>query len=228
MACCLLAIESSGDVCSVAVYFNGSISQELTQQPRKHSEFILPAIDGLLSTLGIGLGDLDAIVFACGPGSFTGIRIAAAMTQGLALSHNVPIISVSSLAALAQTAHRKLGLVQVASCVDARINEVYWGVYKEENQLMVLQGTEVVCRPEDIPFDTSNIEIAVGSGVLYKSQVMDRCSSIKGWESLENSEAHDVITLGIAQFEQQNFVSVEQAVPVYLRDKVTWKKLPGR
>ena len=228
MACCLLAIESSGDVCSVAVYFNGSIVQDLTHQPRKHSEFILPAIDGLLSALGIGLGDLDAIVFACGPGSFTGIRIAAAITQGLALSHNVPVISVSSLAALAQTAHRKLGLAQVASCVDARINEVYWGVYKEESQLMVLQGAEVVCRPEDIPLDTSNIDVAIGSGGLYKSQVMDRCPSITSWGSLENSEARDVITLGVAQFEKQNFVSVEQAVPVYLRDKVTWKKLPGR
>lgn len=228
MACCLLAIESSGDVCSVAVYFNGSIVQDLTQQPRKHSEFILPAIDGLLSALGIGLGDLDAIVFACGPGSFTGIRIAAAITQGLALSHNVPVISVSSLAALAQTAHRKLGLAQVASCVDARINEVYWGVYKEESQLMVLQGAEVVCRPEDIPLDTGNIDVAIGSGGLYKSQVMDRCPSITSWGSLENSEARDVITLGVAQFEKQNFVSVEQAVPVYLRDKVTWKKLPGR
>jgi len=228
MSCCLLAIESSGDLCSVAIYLNGSVVQDETEVPRKHSEFILPAIDRLLSKLGIALSDLDAIVFACGPGSFTGLRIAASMTQGLAMSHDLDIISVSSMAALAQAAYRKHGLSEVATCVDARMNEVYWGVYKEINQLMVLQGKEIVCAPESIPLDEISAQCAVGSGVAYQDQVMDRYSSINVWQALANAEAIDVIALGLAKFKKQQFVSVEEAVPVYLRDKVTWKKLPGR
>lgn len=228
MTSCLLAIESSSDQCSVAVCLNGETVQDQTDQPRKHSEFILPAINRLLSAQGIGLGDLDAIVFACGPGSFTGIRIAAAITQGLAATHDLKVISVSSMAALAQGAFRKYGLTQVATCVDARMNEVYWGVYKQEGQLMALQGAEVICTPENIPVDALKTDTVVGSGVVYRERVMARYGSLQVWEALCSAQARDVITLGKASLQAGQFISVEQAVPVYLRDKVNWKKLPGR
>src|SRR5574337_2025289 len=98
----ILAIETSSTVCSVALYWDGDIVSKQVLDPNQHAKVILPMIDELLSIAEINIKKLDAIAFGCGPGSFTGLRIAASVAQGLALAHHLPLISISSLQALAQ------------------------------------------------------------------------------------------------------------------------------
>lgn len=224
----ILAIESSTEVCSVAIQYGGETYQKMTLESRRHSEFILPAIDLLISELGITLADLEVVAFAGGPGAFTGLRIAAAITQGLAFGLDLPVVQISSLATLAQAAHRKFGLQKVVTCVDARMNEVYWASYQFAGEIMVLNGAELICSPEASPEDKLGEKYAVGSGKIYQQIIQTQNSSIVGWKDDCLPEAQDLVKLAKVEVEQQQFSDPEQALPVYLRDKISWKKLPGR
>lgn len=145
----LLAIETSGASCSAALSIDGEVRQRLEIAPRRHGELILQMMDGLLAEASLRPQDLDAMAFGRGPGSFTGLRIAAAVIQGAAFGADLPVVPVSTLAALAQGCHRRTGAERVLCALDARMEEVYWGAFEADTQgLMRLVGEERVCAPE--------------------------------------------------------------------------------
>lgn len=225
----LLAIESATDVCSVALRVHGNTQQKLVLQPKSHSELILPMVDDLLAEAGTQLQQLDAIAFGCGPGSFTGLRIANAIVQGLAFGSNLPVLAVSSLAVLAQTAMRKHGTERLITSVDARMKEIYWAVYcKNQQGLMALIGQEVVCLPEDVVLDVENVTTGVGSGDLYLKKFQTKYPELRHWHTDCIPEAVDLIELAEHEYNKGHTIAPDQAVPVYLREATNWKKLPGR
>lgn len=229
MTCNYLAIESSTDACSVALRFKNETRQRISLQARSHSELILPLINDLLAESETQLNQLDAIIFACGPGSFTGLRIAAGMVQGLAYGSQLPVVSVSSLALLAQTALHNYDLDRMITSIDARMGEVYWGVYREnKRKIMELVGDELVCTPDSIELNDLTIDCGVGSGGLYLKEFQSKYPQISNWNIDCVPEARYLLDLGEVEYQKGNLLDPEQAIPVYLREATNWKKLPGR
>src|SRR5512138_2376149 len=124
---CFAALETSGDWCSVALWMEGSIASLERRAPNRHSELALPMLEDLLRSNGLRERDLDAIAFGAGPGSFTGLRIACGLAQGLAFARGLPVAGVSTLEATAEEA----GTLRVVVCIDARMREVYYAALEK-------------------------------------------------------------------------------------------------
>jgi len=219
----LLAIETATVACSAALSIDGQIEERHALAPRQHAALILPMIESLLVEAEIKVTDLDAIAFGQGPGSFTGVRIAASVVQGIAFAASLPVVPVSSLAALAQGAMRETNLPQVMCALDARKAEVYWGVYAADaNGLAALQGEECVCRPDNVPLPDGDGWAGAGSGWEAHGEALLGQAGSRVVRMLPDIEprAADVARLGAACFSRGRVVSPEAAVPVYLRNKV--------
>lgn len=126
----IIALDTSTDACSVALAIGREVVADHRITPRRQAQLVLPMIDDLLAKSGLSRTDLDGIVFGQGPGSFTGLRVAASVTQGIALGLDIGVIGISSLAAMAQGCHRRFGDRYIAVALDARLDEVYWGAYR--------------------------------------------------------------------------------------------------
>ncbi|UCE90616.1 MAG: tRNA (adenosine(37)-N6)-threonylcarbamoyltransferase complex dimerization subunit type 1 TsaB, partial [Pseudomonadota bacterium] len=126
----LLAIETATEACSVALAVDGDVRDRFEIAPRGHAGLVLPMAKALLAEAGLGLRELDALVFGRGPGAFTGLRIAAGVVQGLAYGAELPVVPVSSLATLAQGVSAQTGASDVLAVFDARMGEVYWGAFR--------------------------------------------------------------------------------------------------
>jgi tRNA threonylcarbamoyladenosine biosynthesis protein TsaB len=222
----LLAIETAAEACSAALLLDGEISLRHQLQPRKQSELILPMLDELLLEAGLKPTQLDAIAFGCGPGSFTGVRIAAGVAQGVAYAADLPVARVSTLAALAQGHFRVSGYRKLLPAFDARMQEVYWGCYQvQENGLVQALFPDEIAAAEKVTPPQGGSWHGVGSGWgSYGAEL----SALMG-SGLENvtpdvyCSAHDVALLGANGFEQGEVVSAEEALPQYLRDDVAKK-----
>jgi len=221
----LLAIDTSGDACSAALLREGGIlRQRLETAPRRHGELILPMLDGLLEDAGMGLRALDAIAFGRGPGSFTGVRIAVAVAQGIAFGAGLPTAPVSTLAALAQGEHRRTSRRRILAALDARMGEVYWGAYMlGEDGVMALQDEELVCPPGEVPMPRGNGWWGVGPGwSAYEAVLAGRIGqAVTGMSPDAICEAQDIAWIGAACCRRGELVAAELAEPVYLRDRVT-------
>jgi len=224
----LLAIETSEAACSAAIWSNGDVIETYREQPRGHSELLLPMIDSLISGSGISKKQLDAIAFGRGPGSFTGVRIAAAVTQGISFGLDIPVIPVSSLQALAQGVCRTTAHRQVAAAFDARMNEVYWALCSADaDGVMQLQGEEMVCAPEQVTQPQQGRWIGAGSGWdAYAEPLSERLSP---WieQQFPNLYCHaqDVAVIAVQALAQGDAVATAaQALPLYLRNNVAKKK----
>lgn len=221
----ILAIDTTEAACSAALFLQGELSERFEIAPRRHSELILPMMDGLLAEAGLRLQDLDALAFARGPGSFTGVRIAAAVAQGAATAAELPVVPVSGLLALAQGQWRAHGAQQVLAAFDARMNEVYWAACQAGDKGMQLLGEETVCAPQAVPLPEQGQWQACGSGWLaYASELQDRLQGrLLGVDAEAMIHAADVAVLAAAALRDGQAVAPEQALPVYLRDQVAKK-----
>lgn len=223
----ILALDTSTEACSAALAMGASISERFEIAPRGHSLLILPMLDALLAEAGIGLAQIDAVAFGCGPGSFTGVRIAVGIAQGVAFGADLPVVPVSSLAALAQGAHVKTGAQRVLAAIDARMGEVYWGAYEcDVDGLMCLRENEGVYKPDMVPLPEGKEWFGAGSGWKMYGAVLHAHLPhlLKRYESEHYPHARDVARLGEKNFKQGLAVSAENAMPVYLRNEVAWKK----
>jgi len=191
--------------------------------PQRHGERLLPMMDQLLAGAGLSVGQLDALAFGRGPGSFTGVRIAAGAVQGIAFAADLPVAPVSSLGALAQGVYRVLGREAVLAAFDARMGEVYWGAYRAEGSpLVVPVGQEVVCAPGAVTVPPAGDWFGAGRGWgAYRERLTEVAGErLAGVDPDRYPHAWDVATLGAAAAAEGGLVGAEQALPVYLRDKV--------
>lgn len=225
----LLAIETSEAGCSAAIWSDGVVIEEYREQPRGHSELLLPMIDALIVQSGISKHQLDAVAFGRGPGSFTGVRIAAAVTQGISFGLNIPVVPVSSLQALAQGVGRTSACQQVAVAFDARMNEVYWALCSADaDGVMQLQGEEMVCAPGQVRQPQQGRWSGAGSGWdAYAEQLSARLSP---WLEQQHPglfcHAQDVAVIAAhALLQGEAAVAAAQALPLYLRNNVAKKSV---
>lgn len=219
----LLALETATEACSAALAINGEIRERFEIAPRGHSQLILPMVDELMAEADIAIKQVDAIAFGCGPGAFTGLRIAVGVTQGIAFAADLPVVPVSTLAALAQGCESD----RVLAAIDARMEEVYWGMYQRNPEgIMVVQGEECVVSPAQVPLPEGNNWNGAGTGWGSYGAVLEaHCAGqLSGWEGEKLPHAADVAKLGIAGYNAGVSVSAEKALPVYLRDQVAWNK----
>lgn len=228
----ILAVDTSADACSVALNIHGDIHTRFELAPRTHTQLILPMVDEVLSQAGMRLNQLDALAFGRGPGSFTGLRIAAGIVQGLAYGADLPVVPISTLAAMGLQGVKSTKAELALCAVDARMNEVYWGVYKQDASGVLLVGQECVCAPADLPLlagETPVSAVGVGSGWLFRDTMPSAIAELpqQVMQDLLPS-AEYVAALAEPAWQQGQYVAAYDASPVYLRDTVTWKKLPGR
>ncbi len=226
----LLAIETATEACSAALYIDGEILHREQIAPQKHSELILPMCEELLDEAALARTDLTALAFGRGPGSFTGVRIATGVIQGLGFALELPVAPVSSLAALAQGAFTDLGTHRVLAAIDARMDEVYWGAFEvDESGLMRLVGEETLCPPDQAPVPEGGGWFGAGTGwSAYEAVLRERLDDrIDGCEGQRFPLAHSVALLGADMFNKGLAVPAEQALPVYLRDNVAQKPKVG-
>jgi tRNA threonylcarbamoyladenosine biosynthesis protein TsaB len=215
----ILALDTATDACSAALFIDGAITEEFVIAQQQHSQIILPMLDKLLSAAELKLNAIDAFAFGRGPGSFTGLRIAASVIQALAFAHNRPVIPVSTLQAMAKTAYRKSGSQHILACLDARMHEIYYAAFVVNADCTLIAVTEeTVCSPEKIKLPNGNFNWhGVGNGWTAYAEELPTVSKIMpdiypcAW---------DIALLAANDYRKNNVVGAEKAIPVYLRNNV--------
>ena len=228
----ILAIDTATEACSAALWNDGNTSAHFELCPREHTQRILPIVQDILTQGGVSLTDLDALAFGRGPGSFTGVRIGIGIAQGLALGAELPMIGVSTLATMAQGAWRKQGATRVLAAIDARMGEVYWAEYqRDENGIWHGEESEAVLKPEAVQQRLAELSgewATVGTGWAAWPDKAQGANATLVDGNVTLPEAEDMLPIACAMLEQGKTVAVDKAEPVYLRNNVAWKKLPGR
>lgn len=219
----ILALDTATEACSVALGIGDSVLERYVELERGHAEQLLPMVDELLAEGGVALGALDAIAFGRGPGGFTGVRLAASVAQGLAFGAGIGVVPVSDLAAVAQRALVMVpGARRVLAVNDARMREVYWAEFGV-NGVLTPRGVERVgpasavqaSEPAEMPW------VAAGRGLQAWPELAERCRA-QGAEVLAEllPRAREVLTLARPTVALGQALPPEQALPVYVRDKV--------
>jgi tRNA threonylcarbamoyladenosine biosynthesis protein TsaB len=246
----ILALDSSSENCSVAVYHQQVISLNSEHAPRKHTKLILPLMKQELANRELALSDVNAIAFGCGPGSFTGIRIAAGVAQGLAFGLDIPIYAISNLKALALQSYLEHGIASVLVSIDARMSEVYWAVFEVSEEDILGQDfdnknqsfkrytiktliDEQVSPPENIVLSNIISQITsaesfagIGSGIHLLAD--DLVDALKQKDTDAQPNADTVAYLAETEISSGLKGDINDALPSYVRNSITWNKLPGR
>lgn len=224
----ILALDSSTDACSVALYANGQLDARFELAAKSHTQRLLPMVDELLQTNNLALRDLNAIAFGRGPGSFTGLRICMGIVQGLAFGAQLPVIPVSTLEAMALGYYRANPDVNVPvlASLDARMDEVYWGLFSRAGDSVSALSGEFVMKPEllsaqDVIQPLAGRFISVGPGWHYPAMQSLAVSTIV----LDaQPQAVDMALIAAQVWAAGGAIDVLDAQPVYLRDTISWQK----
>jgi tRNA threonylcarbamoyladenosine biosynthesis protein TsaB len=213
-----VALDSSTEWCSAALSCNGEIAALERRADHRHGELLLPMVERLLAQAGLSTQDVDGVAFGAGPGSFTGLRIACGLAQGLAFSRDLPVVGVSSLEALAEVA----GAERVVACLDARMHEVYCAAYMRRDD-----GWEALHEPACLP--PSELEalpegewVGAGSGFAVHREALAARLGGRLMQLLPSlrPNAYAIARLAAARFARGEGVDAARALPLYLRDKV--------
>ncbi|VAX76926.1 tRNA threonylcarbamoyladenosine biosynthesis protein TsaB [Serratia symbiotica] len=224
----ILAIDTSTDACSVAIWNKGEILALCELQPRQHTQRILPMVNQVLIDGGLVLSQLDVLAFGRGPGSFTGVRIGISIAQGLALGADLPVLGISSLQTMAQGAWRLSCAKRVLAALDARMGQVYWGQFERQEDGRWSEGEgEGVFSPAKVLARTDRLHgdwASVGIGwQTYPDLVSAATLSLHDGE-IRFPEAEDMLPLALLGWQEGGAVAVENAEPTYLRNEISWKK----
>ncbi|WP_280538711.1 tRNA (adenosine(37)-N6)-threonylcarbamoyltransferase complex dimerization subunit type 1 TsaB [Chromohalobacter sp. 11-W] len=224
----LLALDASTSACSCALWRDGHVISRYRDAPRQHTQLLMPMVDDVLAEAGVGLSDLDALAYGRGPGSFTGLRIAAGTAQGLAFALECPLIGVSTLEALALAAHRRLHARYVVAAMDARMNEIYAAAYRCHDGVLESLMEETVLAPERLrlPVASHDVDwVGIGSGWTLRERMPVEVQSALG-QCLSEPQptAEDMVHLAVQAWQSGERPSPDVAVPVYLRNEVAWQR----
>ena len=226
----LLAIETATEACSVALWIDGEVRERFGIAPRQHAELALPWAEALLIEAGIAKSQLDAIAVGRGPGAFTGVRLAVALAQGIALALDRPVVPVSTLAALAAPfllpvrgeKVPKADEGQILAAIDARMGEIYVAAFRRDGDSIIPTSNEVVIAPTQYDLPEGEGWIGVGTGFAaadgaLQSRFESRFASI---DAAALPHAADVARLGASAFENGGGLAPERLEPAYLRNNV--------
>jgi len=228
----ILCIETSGGCGTVALQRGQQIFRSAIDAPRSQTDELISHVDRLLADAGIGLQQLDAISFGCGPGSFIGVRLAGSVAQGLAMAAGVGLAPVSSMAALAGQVIRSsspeaAGVPLVLVCLDARMGELYWAEYScaEDDEILRTAG-ERLLRPADVVWPATSAGIAAGSGFAQYPDLAEAAAA-RGFSvaASQQPRAEDLLPFARAAVVSGRLVAPEQWRVAYLRDESAWRAL---
>jgi len=217
----VLALETSTEYCSVALWQDGAVTEHCELVGQKHSERLIAMLDDLLQAAGYKLQAMDGIAFGMGPGSFTGVRIACGVTQGLAFGAGLPVAGICTLQALAEAS----GKEKVIAALDARMGEIYHAAYEKRDGVWVAVSEPRLCKPEDAPQVLGKEWFGAGSGFAMHGEILSEryAGQLHGADGAAVPQAAAIAALGAAQFAQGRGKDAAEALPLYLRDKVALK-----
>ncbi|WWP02493.1 MAG: tRNA (adenosine(37)-N6)-threonylcarbamoyltransferase complex dimerization subunit type 1 TsaB [Candidatus Dasytiphilus stammeri] len=232
----ILALDTSNDVCSVALLNQGLSKSIFEYSPRQHAKKLLLMIKQILVNNNVSLHQLDVLAYSRGPGSFTGLRVGLSVAKGLAFGANISMIGISNLASIAEKAFRLSGTKQVLVALYANKDEIYWGEYqKKNNSLWEGEETERILKVQDvknrIAATTSSFSTWIKAGPGWK-RYTDLIDEVKKMNSLlyTNTNAQDILPLAIKYVMEGKTVSADFFVvePEYMHNHLKWKKISGR
>lgn len=225
----ILALDTATEACSVALKHQNQITRLNELSPRSHTQRILPMVDELLRQANLNLREIDYLAFGRGPGSFTGVRVGVGIAQGLALGAELPVVPVSNLLTMAEQAYQQLGATEVVALIDARMNEVYFAQFSRTEQGWQTVVEEQVCPPETaITQIQPRSELwVVGTGWAAYPQFADAALKVTVSE-ITLPSAEFMLALAETEIVKGNTQSALSIEPVYLRNEVTWQKLPHK
>lgn len=225
----ILVLDTATEACSVALQHQGKTTFLDELSPRTHTQRILPMVDELLTQAGISLQQVDALAFGRGPGSFTGVRVGVGVAQGLAMGAGLPVIPVSNLMAMAEAAYQQYQQTEVVALIDARMSEVYFAQYQRNEQGWQVIVAEQVCSPEKAieQIQTDRNPIVVGTGWAAYLQ-FSQFSHPLVVSDITLPSARFMLPLAEKALQAGEVQSVMAIEPVYLRNEVTWQKLPHK
>jgi len=228
----LLALETSSERCSVALWWDGQLSERQVDLPREHNRQLLGLIESLMAEQGARFGDLDAIAFGAGPGSFTGLRIACGVAQGLAFGADIGVLPVSSLAALAHAAALRYRQSTILTAVDARMGELYWCGYQLQDQQPKPLLAEWLGPAQQAPLPAGidlTAAVGVGNGWSQAQVLVEALGAMPAQlDAGLLPHASDVIALALPALARGEILPPEAAQPSYLREQISWRKLADR
>lgn len=218
----VLALDTSTEACTVALQHGSDIEEIFKIIPRAHNQQILPMLQDVLVRAKVQLHELDLFVVGRGPGSFTGLRIATGVVQGLAFGLCKPVVPVSSLACLAQGQFRTGGQLQIMVALHARRQEIYWGCFEIVAGIATAVGDENVLDCRDLKLPKQGDWFGVGNGWKNRDLIEQAIGiEVAGVELNTYPLGRDLLTLGVEDYLQGRSVPAEAVRPVYLREKVT-------
>ena len=209
----ILALETATDPGSVALWRDGEVIARSCPERLSNSETLLPHAAETLRELGLTFADVQGIAFGMGPGSFTGLRVSCGAAQGLAVARDLPLLGIGTLEAMALAS----GGERVIVALDARMGEVYYGLYVHCR----LQGEIVVCAPESVPLPESTGWVACGNGLSYYPILRERLAAVVDvWRPEIMPSAEAVVRLAAPRLERGESIDPADAAPLYVRNKV--------
>lgn len=217
----LLALDTSTENCSVALWLDGEILSRQELAGQRHSDLILPMLEALLNEAGIALNSLDGIAFGEGPGSFTGLRIGCGVAQGLALGGDLPVIGICTLLALAAAAPGD----RVLACLDARIGETYHAAYEKQDGIWHTVCEPSLCYAKDAPDLPGGGWVGAGSAFAAYAEAMQQryAGQLQSFDGSVYPQACDMARLAAPLFERGLGRDAALAAPLYIRNKVALK-----
>lgn len=229
----ILVLDASSSWCSVALNIDGVLYSAAELQPRKHAQLLMPMIEGLCQQAGIKPKNLEGIAFGKGPGSFTGLRIAISVAQGLSLATGAKLYGISSLKALAWQAMKLKGREHIVAIMNAHMGEVFYAAYQKTESGLLAVVEDSLSKPECVDLlalsknsaTSDSLWLGAGDGFQFKDQMSHIQPMIDTIDEDVAAMAESMMDLALSAWNEGEFTTPEHQEPVYLRDTVAWKKL---
>ncbi|MGV8991403.1 MAG: tRNA (adenosine(37)-N6)-threonylcarbamoyltransferase complex dimerization subunit type 1 TsaB [Thiobacillus sp.] len=214
----LLVLDTSTEYCSAALWLDGAVRARRVRADQQHSSLLLPMVDELLRESALSLRQLDGIAYGAGPGSFTGLRIACAVTQGLAFGADLPVVGISTLESIAE----QTGADKVLTVLDARMAEVYWAAYQRDATGWHCIAEPALALPESVCVPDGGDWVGAGNGFVALGEVLrpHLSAQLVRIDDTIMPDAAAMAPLAAQAFERNESTDAALAAPIYLRDKV--------